>query len=277
MILVTGSTGQLGTELKKILGDKAIYLDRTKADFSKPEILRNQIRQYKFDYLINAAAYTQVDKAESEREIAMTVNATSVGVLAEVCREKKAKLAHVSTDYVFSGDSSRPYEVNDPTNPVNYYGETKLRGEQLVQSILPESLVVRTSWVWAQEGKNFVNTILKLGSELSEIRVVDDQLGSPTHAADIAKLLSLGRHLCGTFHFSNKGVTSWYEFAQEIKKIMNFKASIVPIHTSEYPTAAKRPKFSVMKQSNELAAVLDPMFWHEALLYAYKNSAKRVI
>lgn len=251
MILVTGSTGQLGTELKNLLGDKAIYLDRVQADFSKPEILRNQIRQYKFDYLINAAAYTQVDKAETERDLAMTVNATSVGVLAEICLDKKAKLVHVSTDYVFSGRSTRPYEVTDPTDPVNFYGETKLCGEVLVREILPSSLIVRTSWVWSEHGKSFFKKICELGESQKEIRVVNDQVGSPTFAADLAFFIISNISALGTYHFSNLGSATWFEFAKAIKNKRNFQAEIVPISTDSLSLAARRPRFSVLKMSNE--------------------------
>lgn len=265
MILVTGSTGQLGTELKKILGDKAIYLDRTLADFSKPEILRNQIRQYKFDYLINAAAYTQVDMAETERDLAMTVNATSVGVLAEVCREKKAKLAHISTDYVFPGTGDRPYDVNDATGPLNFYGRTKLIGEEIARSVLEDLLVIRTSWVWSQDGKNFVNSIIRSGFSKDKVFVVQDQFGSPTYAADLARVLIHLREERGTFHFCNRGETSWYNYALEIKKIASFKAEIIPVDTSFFSFPAVRPSFSCLKISNALDVDYLNDSWSERL------------
>lgn len=265
MILVTGSAGQLGFELKKLLGDKGIFLDRTQADFSNPEELRKSLKNYKFDYLINAAAYTQVDKAETEQELAMTVNATSVGVLAEVCLEMKARFAHVSSDYVFPGTAINPYVEDSPTDPVNFYGKSKLEGERLVREILPESLIIRTSWVWSQFGNNFVNTIIKLANERQTIGIVSDQIGSPTFVGDLAGILLKSRELSGIRHFSNTGEASWFEFACAIKKTLRLKVEIVPINTADYLTLAKRPAYSVLQQSKEFESMDENVCWIERL------------
>ena len=277
MIVVLGANGQVGFELKRILKDKAIYLTREKANLNDPKCLENIFKNYQVSSLINAAAYTKVDKAEEDKEEAYKINAIAPGILAELCKNHSAKLLHFSTDYVFNGQSETPYLESDPIDPINYYGETKAQGEKNILSVLPRALIFRTSWVYSSHGHNFVKTMLNLGQSRDELRVVCDQVGSPTWAYELAKVsvLALEKGLTGIYHYSQEGRCSWADFALEIKKMTSFKAKIIPIKTSEYPTIARRPSFSLLskeKITNDLN--LSVPDWKESLELMLQDFSK---
>jgi len=253
-ILVTGANGQLGKELKKLAPDlpqfEFIFLSKEDLPIHHFEMVRQYFKVYHPAYLINCAAYTAVDRAESEKERAFQINGEAVGVLAAVCKEHDCKLIHISTDYVFDGTASVPYKEDSPTNPQSVYGASKLEGEKQAVQFNPDSLIIRTSWVYSEFGKNFVLTMLKLLHEKEEINVVNDQQGSPTYAADLAEailqIISLGNWQPGIYHYCNDGVISWYNFAVAIKELTGSSCKINPIPTSQYPTAAKRPVYSAL-------------------------------
>lgn len=261
-ILVTGANGQLGKELRDLSSEYSqfefIFLSREDLPIHHFGLVRNFFKTLKPDYCINAAAYTAVDRAELEKDIAMQVNAEAVGVLAAVCKSHHTKFIHISTDYVFNGKADYPYTENFPTDPVNAYGDTKLEGEKQAMQFNPDSIIIRTSWVYSYHGKNFVKTILRLLNEKEEISVVNDQLGSPTYAADLAETImqiiinakaSDVNWIPGIYHFSNEGVISWYDFAVAIKEISGSQCRINPVPTSAYPTQAKRPAYSVLDKT----------------------------
>ena len=276
-ILIIGSTGQLGRELQQILpqGD-AIALGRSQIDLTQPDNLRDTIAEIQPQLIINAAAYTAVDKAESEPELAKAINATAPGIIAETAQKLGTYLIHISTDYVFDGKQSHPYRETDKTNPIGIYGQTKLAGEQAIRLNCENHLILRTAWVYGSYGKsNFVKTMLKLGSQREEIRVVADQIGSPTWARDLAQAIATiipQTPHAGTYHYTNSGVASWYDFAQAIfeeASTMEYPLKIrqvIPITTTDYPTPAQRPAYSVLaceKISKLLPTI--PTHWRQAL------------
>ena len=258
-ILVTGGNGQLGKELREFsslhTGLDFVFLSREELPIHQFELVRNYFNTLKPAYCINCAAYTAVDKAESEKDLAFQINGEAVGVLAAVCKEHNTKFIHISTDYVFNGDAAYPYTENFPADPINVYGASKLEGEKQAVQLNPESIIIRTSWLYSSSGKNFVKTMVKLMSEKDQIKVVKDQLGSPTNAADLAEAIFNIIALChlqiynwnpGIYNFSNEGIISWYDFAKAIKEITNSPCVIKSISTKEYPTPAKRPAYSVL-------------------------------
>ena len=202
-------------------------------------------------FCINCAAYTAVDKAESEKDLAFLINGESVGVLAAICREHDTKFIHVSTDYIFNGEATYPYTENFPTDPINVYGASKLEGEKQAMQLNPDSIIIRTSWVYSSFGRNFVKTMMRLMNEKNEVKVINDQLGSPTYAADLAEIILeiIPDWKPGIYNYSNEGIISWFDFALAIKEIINSPCEIKPILTVEYPTAAKRPAYSVLDKS----------------------------
>ncbi len=246
MILVTGITGQLGYDVAKELerrGENFIGTTRKELDLSKPEEVKNFIIEKKPSTVIHCAAYTAVDKAESEAELALTVNGLATRKIAEACREVGAKMLYVSTDYVFGGDGETPYEISDEKAPQNIYGKSKLLGEDSVIALLREYFIVRISWVFGSNGKNFVKTMLNFDKRRKKISVVDDQVGSPTYTADVAPLLvdMINSDKYGIYHATNEGFCSWAEFAEEIFKQAGREITVEKIPTSDYPTPAKRP------------------------------------
>jgi len=257
-ILVTGKNGQLGQELQLLAASMPaynfIFTDRTVVDITNLGSVNDFFHQHHVDVCINAAAYTAVDKAESSREEAMQANATAVKNLAINCSEHQSLFIHVSTDYVFDGTAQVPYTEDYPTNPVNYYGQTKLDGEELALRHHPTTIILRTSWVYSRMGNNFVKTMLRLTAEKPTINVVNDQFGSPTYAADLAEvILSIVRQLHetqknygGVYHFSNEGIISWFDFAVEINKMAGHHCEVLPIPSSGFPTPARRPTYSAM-------------------------------
>ena len=221
-------------------------------------------------YVVNCAAYTAVDKAEIEKEQALAVNATAVGILAKAAKNHGARFIHLSTDYVFDGESETPLKEDHPVAPVNFYGETKLKGEQEALRENNESIIIRTAWVYSFYGKNFVKTMLRLMAEKESINVVADQVGSPTYAADLANailhIIDSGRWFPGVYHFSNQGVISWAQFAEEIRRRIHSSCLVNFITTDQYPTPAKRPRYSVLDKSKIVTTygvALKP--WEESL------------
>lgn len=272
MIYVTGANGQLGNELKKKLGSNAFFLTRDMLDLQNQASVEDFLKTTKIELLINAGAYTQVDKAEEERDISASVNEVAPKLMARFSRENKFKFIHFSTDYVFNGTGPSPYKETDLTDPVNFYGHTKLRGEKAVLQENPESLVIRTSWVYSTFGKNFIKTILKFGAERESLNVVYDQIGSLTNAGDLADVTLKARELSGIYHFSNEGVSSWYDVAFELKKQKNFKAAINPILSHQYPTPAKRPNYSVLDKAKIKNALgIQIPHWTESLSLCLKE------
>ena len=256
-ILVTGSGGQLGMEIWKLSERYPSYkfLFTTKEDLpiGNFKAVKNFFEQQQIDHCINCAAYTAVDKAESEKERAFLINADAAGNLAVICKAHHAQLIHISTDYVFDGTSLVPYKEENKISPINVYGASKLRGEELVLNNNAAAVIVRTSWVYSSFGNNFVKMMLRLLKEKESINVVSDQQGCPTYAADLAEVImtivenensELSHE--GIFNYCNEGVITWYEFAKAIKNIIKSKCAINPIPSAEYPTPAKRPQYSVL-------------------------------
>lgn len=255
-IWVTGANGQLGSELRALASSHRhfnfLFTSREQLAIDDAQSVSRFLTDNVVDVCINTAAYTAVDLAETDREASMLINATAVGNLAHACKLNGARLLHVSTDYVFNGQGKTPYKESDKKDPVNYYGQTKLAGEQLALENDPECLIVRTSWVYSRFGKNFVKTMLRLMKEKASIGVVADQFGSPTCAADLATAvlhLSTADVSPGVYHFCNEGVISWFEFAVAIRDIAGLSCEINPIATIDYPTPAKRPAYSALDTS----------------------------
>ncbi len=257
VVLVTGASGQLGQALQSIVGNYpemvfhfANYTTANITDKTQLQLLFSELQP---DYCINAAAYTAVDKAESEAQKAHDINVVGARNVAEICQEFHTTLLHVSTDFVFDGQQKTPYKESDKTNPQGVYGLTKRQGEEAIVAVLKEHFIIRTSWLYSRFGNNFMKTMLKLGNERTSLNVVDDQIGTPTHAVDLAKaLLSIiqsGKKSYGIYHFSNEGSTSWYGFAKAIFDFNGVKIELNPIPTSAYPTPAKRPEYSVLDKS----------------------------
>jgi len=256
-ILVTGANGQLGKELRGFssmhTGLEFVFLSKEDLPIHQFELVRNYFNTLKPAYCINCAAYTAVDKAESEKDLAFLINGEAVGVLAAICKEHNTKFIHISTDYVFNGEAAYPYTESALTDPINVYGASKLEGEEQALQLNPDSIIIRTSWLYSSFGKNFVKTMIQLMSEKDQIKVIKDQLGSPTNAADLAETIFNIIGFChsqiydwnpGIYNFSNEGIISWYDFAKEIKEITNSPCVIKSISTKEYPTPAKRPVYS---------------------------------
>ena len=256
-VAVTGSNGQLGKELDRIANDhprfRFTFLSRKEFPLEDPDKIASWLNHYPVDIFIHCAAYTAVDKAESEKEKAFQVNATAPGLIASILSKSNTRLIYISTDYVFDGTSASPLKEDAVTNPINIYGASKLEGERIVMHNNPASLVIRTSWLYSTYGNNFVKTMSRLMKNQVSVKVVSDQKGSPTYAGDLAlaimEILETDRFLPGTYHFSNEGETTWYEFALEIKKLTGNACEILPIPSSGYITPAKRPAYSLMDKS----------------------------
>lgn len=257
IILVTGSNGQLGNELRELAPSyprfRFLFLDRGQFPINEPGITEEVFGVYRPDYLINCAAYTAVDRAESETDLANEINGMAVGRLALLCRQYGTRFIHLSTDYVFDGKATAPLKETDQVNPVNAYGASKLLGEQLALRNDPDSIIVRTSWVYSFYGKNFVKTMIRLMGEKESIGVVNDQYGSPTYAADLAEailqIISSGKWQGGLYHFSNEGAITWFDFASEIARLIHSTCRVRPVATAEFPTPARRPGYSVLDKT----------------------------
>lgn len=259
-ILVTGANGQLGSEVRAISGKYPefdfFYTTRRELDICDQNAVEKFVSRNNINSIINCAAYTAVDKAESESELADKINHLAVKALAEISLKYDIKLIHISTDYVFDGNSYKPYTEIDIPNPQSVYGKTKLDGERAMKKINPSnSVIIRTSWVYSRYVNNFVKTMLRLGKDREELNVVADQIGTPTYAGDLAEaILTILPKIENTtielFHYSNEGVCSWYDFAKAIFEIDGLTTKVSPIESSQYPTPAKRPFYSVLNKTN---------------------------
>ena len=273
-ILVTGSKGQLGSSLRRVFdNDPAIdatYTDHDTLDITDRDAVYRFLGDNKFDIVVNCAAYTAVDKAESDEILASALNTGAVGNLAEAAVKNGTRVIHISTDYVFSGQGCRPYEENDETYTQSIYGHTKLEGEALLTSFCQNALIIRTAWLYSEFGGNFVKTMLRLAETRPEINVVADQIGTPTYAGDLAeaihRIVSSGEWKPGIYHFTDEGVASWYDFTKAIFEIAGRDVKVNPIKTSEYPTQAKRPLYSVLsKKKIKKAFGLEIPYWRDSL------------
>ena len=288
VVLVTGANGQLGQAIQFISGKypKAdfVFCDSSTLDVTNLNSIQQVFKQIKPNYCINAAAYTAVDKAESEPEKAFLINVTGAKNLAEACNENDTILLHVSTDFVFDGDVSElspraqsiGYSEDDLPNPTGVYGQTKLDGEKAIQQVFDNYFIIRTSWVYSQFANNFMKTMIRLGTERDSLSVVNDQIGTPTNAVDLAEVLvKIIDHTersrsaspgFGIYNFSNEGQCSWYDFAKKIFEVNNITIDLQPIPTSSYPTPAKRPAFSVLdKNKIKKAFNIDINYWEVSL------------
>jgi dTDP-4-dehydrorhamnose reductase len=293
-ILVTGKNGQLGRSINKLINtevkadnnlssSKFIFVGREELDLSSEGSISHYFDSNdRFDVIINCAAYTAVDKAEEEQELANQINHLAVKQLASIANKQQARLIHISTDYVFDGENFKPYCEDDTTNPNGIYGITKLDGEKAMQEINPlNSIIIRTSWVYSSVGANFVKTMLRLGKERDSLGVIFDQVGTPTYVRDLAKaildiLVNIKNEKVEIYNYSNEGVLSWYDFAKEIMRMAKIDCSINPIETSEYPTPAKRPHFSLLNKSKiKKEFNLTIPFWKDSLNECLKVMGER--
>lgn len=253
-ILVTGANGQLGSELNVLSMNypnyQWIFADRTMITLDNLELLNTQLESIQPNIILNCGAYTAVDKAETEKELAFTINNLAVELIAKYASENNVKLIHISTDYVFDGSSAIALNEEAPTNPINVYGESKLAGEIACLNNCPDSIIIRTSWVYSKFGNNFVKTMQRLMQERESINVVNDQIGSPTYAADLAQamidILESSNWVPGIYNYSDEGEISWYEFSLSIKEFGGYNCNVGGIPSSSYPTPAKRPEFSLL-------------------------------
>lgn len=279
-LLVLGAGGQLGREFQYLQGQLAgrwQFADRGLLDLLRPDEIGKVIKKMRPDVLINCAAYTAVDRAEEEREEAAAVNTAAVEQMARACLTTDTHLIHFSTDYVYRDTYNRPLRETDITDPINYYGQTKLEGETAIRSVLPGATIIRTSWVYSAYGHNFVRTMLKLGKERDELKVVSDQIGSPTYARDLAgtiigilQRVAQGElepeRLGGLYNFSNEGACSWYDLAVATHEIAGIDCRIEPIRSESYPTPARRPHYSVLdKHHIRTTFGLEIRHWRAAL------------
>lgn len=254
VILITGANGQLGSELRALQAKypafQLIGTDRNVLPIQDAAAVQSWFAQHQPAFCINAAAYTAVDKAETNEADAYDINATATGILAAACAAHGTKFIHVSTDYVFNGSSADPYTEDQPTDPINVYGASKLKGEELAREQNPDSIIIRTAWVYSEFGNNFVKTMLRLMKERESLNVVSDQVGAPTYAADLAsaimQIIDGGQWKAGIYHYSNQGRISWYDFAVAIRDLSGLGCAVNPIPSAQYPTPARRPSFSLL-------------------------------
>jgi len=281
-ILVTGKNGQLGQSLKALAPKNQQYqftfTGRDELDLSDPKKIAAYFEQNTFDLILNCAAYTAVDKAEEQQVLADTINHLAVKQLAEIAQKNDSILIHISTDYVFDGTGHKPYAENAVINPQNIYGATKLKGEQAIQQVACDAVIIRTSWVYSEYGNNFVKTMLRLGDERDQLKVIFDQVGTPTYATDLAMSIlkiidsyhnnqtDFLQEKVSIYHYSNEGVCSWYDFAKAIFQLSNTECAVSPIETKEYPTPAKRPYYSVLNKAKiKRQYQLNIPYWKDSL------------
>lgn len=278
-VLITGSNGQLGSEIKQIAGKfpelEFAFTDVAELDITNPDKVSAFFEVFRPEFLVNCAAYTAVDKAETDLETATLLNATAVGILASEAAKVKSKVIHVSTDYVFDGKGPRPYKEDNMVDPQSAYGRTKLDGEIQCLRNNNASMVIRTSWLYSAFGNNFVKTMLRLGNERAEIGVIADQIGSPTNAADLALAIltiissDVSRtksFIPGIYHYSNEGVASWYDFTKAIFEIAEINCFVKPIASEDFPSPVQRPAYSVMDKSKiKLTFGLQIPYWRDSL------------
>jgi dTDP-4-dehydrorhamnose reductase len=273
-VLVTGGNGQLASCINAISNRYPtlhfIFVDKNSLDITDAINVSDFFKNIKIDWCINCAAYTAVDRAEVEQEAAQNVNVTGAKNLAQVCKKHDAKLVHISTDFVFDGKQNMAYTEYDATGPLNSYGKTKLQGELEIASILEQYFILRTSWLYSEFGQNFMLTMLNLSNEKKVLNVVDNQIGTPTYAGDLAQfiieLITTESVKFGTYNYSNEGVASWYDFAKAIFEINKVNINVVPIPSSDFPTLARRPTFSVLDKTKiKLVFNSRPMYWRDSL------------
>ena len=275
-VLVTGANGQLGSELQVLANEHTTleftFAERSDLDLGSTASIETFFEGKAFDVIINCAAYTAVDKAESDEEMAYAINHKAVETLAHIAKKHDIALIHISTDYVFDGSNFKPYAENDPTNPQSVYGASKLAGEEAMQSINPKnSLIIRTSWVYSSFGNNFVKTMLRLGRERDELGVIFDQVGTPTYARDLASAIlniiaQLENDDVKIMHYSNEGVCSWYDFAIAIFEMQSITCKVNPIETKAYPTPATRPHYSLLNKAKiKTDYSLTIPYWRDSL------------
>ncbi|MGF7079893.1 dTDP-4-dehydrorhamnose reductase [Mucilaginibacter sp. UYCu711] len=274
-IIVFGASGQLGQCIKNVASlqgtTNIIFPLETEANILNVEGLDKLFEQYKPSYAINCAAYTAVDKAEDDIELAEKINNIGAVNLATQCKKHGTVLIHISTDFVFKGDIAHPLTETDEAKPISVYGQTKLNGELGVASILNDHFIIRTGWLYSEYASNFVKTMLKLGNERDELKIIADQVGTPTYAIDLATfiftVINSQNKAFGTYHYSNEGVTSWFDFARAIFDISETKVKAIPIRTDEYPTKATRPAYSVMDKSKAKQTFnIEIPYWRDSLI-----------
>ncbi len=260
-LLITGAQGQLGHTFQQVVADYPdfdfTFVGRSELDLSQPEQINAYFQDKDYDIIINCAAYTAVDKAETDIELSEQINSIAVKQLAQIAKEKNITLIHISTDYVFNGKNFKPYTEQEITHPINQYGQSKRNGELAMQAINPAGFIIRTSWVYADHGNNFLKTMLRLGNDRESLHIVADQIGSPTYTGDLASAILdiLSQHSFSAqdpveiYHYSNEGVCSWYDFATAIFEIHRIECAVLPISTEDYPTPAKRPYYSLMSKA----------------------------
>lgn len=283
-IIVTGSKGQLGSEIRalapKFPDFHFTYIDMDEVDLADESSIRKYFSDKNFTVIIHCAAYTAVDLAEDNQDISFKVNRDAVKTLAEIARDQKMRFIHISTDYVFNGEGNQPIHEQAEPEPLSVYGHSKLEGEKVLQAILPDSYILRTAWVYSSFGKNFVKTIRQLASQRPELNVVADQIGTPTYARDLAhailsiidSIFTKGKDKPGIYHFSNEGVISWYDLACFIVRHEKLACTINPIRTEEYKTKAVRPKFSVLdKKKIKDTFGITPPYWYDSLVSCLKE------
>lgn len=275
-ILVTGANGQLGSELNALseqYNHRFTFTDVDTLDITNRTELKNRAKEQPIDIIINCAAYTNVDKAEDDTEMADKINHLAVQNLAEVTKETNATLIHISTDYVFDGSSNTPYQETSPTSPLGVYGSTKLLGEQAIEHTGCKHIIIRTSWLYSVYGSNFVKTMQRLTTEKEQIKVVFDQIGTPTYAADLAKTIldmigtpNFNKQQSNTYHFSNEGVCSWFDFAIAIRNLFGNSCRIQPCHSHEFPAKVTRPHYSVLDKTKiKNTFGVEIPYWKDAL------------
>ncbi|MEA1982601.1 MAG: dTDP-4-dehydrorhamnose reductase [Campylobacterota bacterium] len=284
-ILVTGSNGQLGSDLRELASEynyNFFFTDRTTLDISDQKAIKEFVETNTINTIINAAAYTAVDKAEEDEVNADKINHLAVKNLARITKEKSIQLIHISTDYVFDGENFKPYSEDDATDPQGVYGATKLAGERAMQEINPQnSIIIRTSWVYSSFGANFVKTMLHLGKERDSLGVIFDQVGTPTYARDLARAIlgivaDIKSKNVEIYNYSNEGVLSWYDFAKEIMRMAKLECEINPIETKDYPTPAKRPHYSLLNKSKMKKEYnLTIPFWKDSLDECIRKMGER--
>lgn len=257
-VLITGANGQLGRSLRRVMENfpeiYPVFTDVENLDITDKEALEKAFSENKFDAIVNCAAYTAVDKAESDEVMAALLNTQAVGLLAEVAALYGVRFIHISTDYVFAGDSCRPYVENDEPYPQSIYGRTKLEGEGILKSLCPDAVIIRTAWLYSEYGRNFVKVMLSVGKDKGLVRVVSDQIGTPTYAGDLADaivaVLRNPEWKPGIYHFTDEGVASWFDFAEAIFELSGLsEVDVIPIDTVDYPSPAKRPQYSVLSKN----------------------------
>ncbi len=273
-ILITGAQGQLGCEFQALQASfpkyHFLFAGRNELQIADEISINNYFSNNNIDVCVNCAAYTAVDKAEQERELATSVNATAVGYLAKACKIYNTQFIHISTDYVFDGTATTPYKPEDKTKPVNFYGQTKLDGELNAIKENKNSIIIRTAWVYSSFGNNFVKTMMRLMNERESIGVVKDQHGAPTYAADLAaaimQIIDKNNFVLGIYHYSNKGNISWYDFAKEIAAQINTICIVNPITSAQFPTPAARPAYSVLDTAKICSTFgIEIMDWKQSL------------